>query len=94
MPLNFCCFSFLSLKAATQVDNAVLPPPPAKTEATDIMTKVEETLDVIGAEVGDAIAETADVWRVGCCWYKSNIILLFRGYHYETYLQLCNIKYN
>lgn len=52
------------LKAATQVDNVVLPLPPAKTEAADMeLIKVEEALDVIGAEVGDVILppETADV---------------------------------
>jgi hypothetical protein len=54
-------------KAATQVDNAVLPAPPVQNEVTaeaaEIAMKVEETLDVIGAEVGDAIVpfERADV---------------------------------
>jgi hypothetical protein len=55
------CFTW---KAATQVDNSVLPVPPAKIEAAEIQTlKVEETLDVIGADVGDAMLqpETADV---------------------------------
>ena len=58
-----CFFGYFFYQAATQVDNAVLPLPPATTEADDIVLKVEETLDVIGAEVGDVILppETADV---------------------------------
>lgn len=64
--LTFPCLIFS--KAATQIDNAVLPVPPAKTEAATeaaeiAIIKVEETLDVIGADIGDVIlaSETADV---------------------------------
>lgn len=58
----FCRFHYL--KAANQVDNAVLPLPPVKIDAAAVESAMkEETLIALGAEVSEGIlpSETADV---------------------------------
>lgn len=52
------------MKAANQVDNAVLPLPPVKIDAAAVESAMkEETLIALGAEVSEGIlpSETADV---------------------------------